>query len=421
MFSSLRHRLAATSFALVVGVCALCAIGLYVAFEVAEDTLFDAHIQREIDDLLVLYAHDPGIVTVPQKSFQIYTARAGDTSGLPADLRALAPDVDEVMRDGREYDIHIERRADTTLYFLSDESDFDAFERTFFGAMSVIVLSVIALAGWVSIDLARRATQPLTALAAQVAALDDHSATITLTPQALRDDAIASLAQAIDGYHRRVSVLLHREREFSGDVSHELRTPLMAIQGAAELLARRATDDPAVVELAQRIRRGCGSMIALTEALLYLARDPTSFKDMLEPVSVERVVEQQLAALQDIAARKGITLNVERCEGPTMVEAIPAVINIVIGNILKNAVKYTDRDLISVFLRPREVVVQDYGPGIDLREQASLFDRHHRGSQHEADGNGIGLALVRRFCDEYGWAIDFRSEVNIGTRVAVAF
>lgn len=195
----------------------------------------------------------------------------------------------------------------------------------------------------------------------------------------------------------------------------------MGVQGAAELLERRSADNPELAELTARIRRGCLHMTTLTEALLYLARDPSIFRDMIEPLSIERVVDNQIAAVHEVASSKGIVLNFEITGAAATVQTIPAVANIVIGNILKNAVKYTDRKLISVYLTPSEIVIQDYGPGIDATVQETLFDRFNRGEHRNSDGTGIGLALVRRFCDQYGWVIDFRSEIDKGTRIAVVF
>lgn len=424
MFASLRHRLALASFALVVSACAISLAGLYLAFDFAEDRLFDRRIQTQIDDVLAFYDRDPTMIDVKQKNFQIYAAKHGDKSALPADLRALPADVDEVIRDGREVDVAVVTRGDTTLYFLADESAYDAFEHSLFATMAGLMLVVIAVAAMISVALARRATTPLTMLAAQVTALDDKAdAAITLSPAALKDQALVTLAQAIAGYHLRLNALLRREREFSADVSHELRTPLMAIQGAAELLTRRCAGDDAASELAQRIRRGCHNMSALTDALLFLARDSTSFHALVEQVSVAQVVRQQVATLRDIASTKGVAIAVDDQGGPDTIEAIPAVINIVIGNILKNAVKYTTHPRVNVFLRPRQIVIQDYGPGMDDTVRAHLFERHARaaGRDETHDSNGIGLALVRRFCDAYGWRIALDSELGSGTRVALEF
>ncbi len=422
MLERVRHRLVFANFALVVAVAAVFCLALYTAFDLAEDNLVDSHVAAEIETLVELYEREPALATLAIENFRVYIEADGDSGELPRQLLTLPADADEVIIDDIEYDVAVHRRGARRYFFLFDESPFDSFENILIATMAGFVGVVILVAAWVSSGLARRVIQPLTRLADEVAALeDDAESGVTLPPSTDNGDEITVLARAIDGYHRRVSALLHREREFSSDVSHELRTPLMGIQGAAELLARRCAEQPELTALTTRIRRGCQHMTTLTEALLYLARDPSTFADMVEPVSIEQVVENQLAAVREVADAKGIALHVERHGEPPTVRTIPAVANIVIGNILNNAVKYTDRNVISVYLTASEVVIQDYGPGIDASVQATLFDRFKRGANRDPDGSGIGLALVRRFCDQYGWRIDFRSELEQGTRIAVGF
>jgi signal transduction histidine kinase len=417
----LHHRLVVATMAMVVSVCTIFSFGLYFAFDKAEDELFDTHLAADVASFISIYEKDPSAIDLPRENFLVYAAHNGDTSHLPDYISALGPDEDDLVQGGREYHVQVEDRGNTRFYFLFDESAFESFEEALLFSIVIIVIGVIASAAWLSIGLADRIIQPLTDLSRQVASLDYLNASIQLDADVPPDDEVAMLATAINGYHRRISALLEREREFSSDVSHELRTPLMGIQGAAELIHKRSEGDDAMRELSARVRRGCLQMTTLTEALLYLARDPASFKDMIEPVSVERVVDKQISAVREVAESKGISMHVERAGDVATVETIPAVIDIVIGNILKNAVKYTDQKMINVFVTAEGVVIQDYGPGIDKAVQETLFDRFNRGENRNPDGTGIGLALVRRFCDQYGWVIDFRSEQTKGTRVAVAF
>ena len=421
MLNSLRHRLVVATLAMVVTVCGIFSTGLYFAFDVAEDKLFDTHLAADVASYMAIYEKDLSLVDLPRDNFLVYVAPDGITEHLPDHISALAVDEDDLLFDGREYHVQIEQRGSTLFYFLFDESAFESFEEVLLFSIILIVTGVIASAGWLSVGLANRIIQPLTDLSTQVARLDDSNSSVRLDADAPSGDEISTLAAAINRYHHRVSELLHREREFSSDVSHELRTPLMGIQGAAELLHRKNTGDSTMQDLTARVRRGCMQMTTLTEALLYLARDPATFKDMIEPVSVERVVDNQITAVRDVADSKGVTVHVEHTEKAATVHTIPAVIDIVIGNILKNAVKYTDQKIINVFVTAKEVVIQDYGPGIDKTVQKTLFDRFNRGENRNPDGTGIGLALVRRFCDQYGWDIDFHSEEHKGTRVAVAF
>ncbi len=422
MLDRLRHRLVFASFGLVVGAAAMFSSSLWFAFELAEDRLFDTHLAREVDSLMTLYASDPALARAPHENFLVYVAEDGSRADLPPHVAALGPEADDLELDGREYHVETRQRGASIYYFLFDESAFETFENALLATVGLLFAGTVLLAGWLSMGIADRVIRPLSRLSAQVSALDENGGgRIDPGPGADGDDEIGVLARAIARYHQRISALLAREREFSADVSHELRTPLMGVQGAAELLERRSSGAPEIAELGRRIRRGCQHMTTLTEALLYLAREPASFRDLVEPVSIEGVVETQINVVREVAERKGIRVNVEREGDPATVNTIPAVANIVIGNILKNAIKYTDRDVVSVFVTARDVVVQDYGPGIDRSAQGALFERFERGRQRDPDGSGIGLALVRRFCEQYGWTIDFRSEVNKGTRVAVSF
>ena len=421
LFDSLRYRLVAAGFALSLIVCGIFSFGVFMTFDYAEDLLFDAHIEEDVSTFLAQYAIQPGIAELPCSNFAVHIAVGGDESMLPEYLRGLTPDVDDLYLEGEEHDLQIRSQGGDTLYFIFDESDAEEFEFFLILAIGGIAILIVLAALWLSFLLGNRIIKPLTDLSRQVARLGTGGDAAVKVPLAADPhDEISVLASTINHYHRRISELLRREREFSTDVSHELRTPLMGIQGAAEILEKSAGPGEKTADLLGRIKRCCLQMTTLTEALLFLARDPASFSDLVVPVAVDEVINEQVAAVREITNRKGITVNIET-KAESTVNSIPAVINIVLGNILKNAVKYTNRDVINIFVTDHEVVIQDYGPGIDERTQETLFDRFNRGNNRNPDGTGIGLALVRRFCDQYGWAIDFRSVEDEGTRVAVAF
>ena len=418
--NNIRRRVIFAAFALSSVVAAVFGSGLYLAFDAAEDKLFDDHLADDVEAFMQAYANDPGVAELSRRNFMVFIAAPGDIAELPAYLHKIAPNEDEVILDGKEFELQMRDAGGKRFYFLFDESEFEEFENGMLVAMLTIIFVVIAGSTWAGYLLAGRIIRPLTMLSAQVGDLGlEGTEAVALTTGPAADLEIEHLAQAIMAYHGRISELLRREHEFSADVSHELRTPLMAIQGAAELLERQDLNE-ASGELLKRIKRSCFHMTTLTEALLYLARDPEIFVDMVEPVSVKRVIDGQIAAVHDVAERKGIRVHVEQ-RAESTIDTIPAVIEIVLGNILKNAVKYTNKDVINIFIDAKEIVIQDYGPGIDRSVQNTLFDRFTRGQNRNPDGSGIGLALVRRFCEQYGWGIHFQSHQDTGTRVAVVF
>ncbi|MCC7412339.1 MAG: HAMP domain-containing histidine kinase [Gammaproteobacteria bacterium] len=417
--NSLRSRLVLLVVSLAMGTCTLYSLGMLTAFDFAEDRLFDARIRLEVAGALAQYEQDPGTIERPRPGLLIHAVRSGDVRALPASLAALAPGDDEILIDGREH--HVERvsHGDSTLYFLFDESEFEAFEQLLLISLLIVSACVVAVAAWIGVVGGRRLTEPLFRLTEQVRALD-AAGTVAIDLSAQTRDEVSVLTRAINSFQQRAGELLRREREFSADVSHELRTPLMSVQGAAELLRKRTQTDPGALALIARIERGCQQMATLTEALLFLARDPQAFSAMLTAVDVGEVVRGQIAAMHDITDSRGVVVNVTGSARKT-VRGVPAILNIVIGNILKNAVKYTDRGTVNVILSDAGVVIEDYGPGIDAAAQATMFERCNRGSRADTDGAGIGLALVRRFCEQYGWIIDLQSVESEGTRVAVVF
>jgi len=418
---TLRRRLVLATFSLVVVVALVFDAALYVAFELAEDKLFDAHLERDVDSLVALYEVEPSLLAVPNPNFSVYAAENGDRSALPPAVAALRKGADELVVDGIEYHVAVRHGTRTTYFFLFDESAFEAFEHVLFAVMVIATGLIVVVAGLVSGRLARRVIEPLSRLSREVAELEAGGQEPLVTTD-LEDDEVGTLTRAIAGYHSRNNQLIEREREFSADVSHELRTPLMVMQGAADVLSRKiGAEDFALLDVVERIRRGCRYMSTLTEALLYLARDPQDFQRRTAPVALLAAVKSQIAEAEHSARQRGVAIELESSEPELKITAIPAIVGIVIGNLLKNAIKHTDDGRVSVVVRGREVLIQDYGRGVDPSLHGRLFERFARGTGDSADGSGIGLALVKRFCDQFGWAIDYHSVPNQGTQFIVRF
>src|SRR5690606_22405548 len=139
-------------------------------------------------------------------------------------------------------------------------------------------------------------------------------------------------------------------------------------------------------------------------ALLMLSRNERGSGN----TDVRKLVEQQVEANRLHLANKPVTV---RADGQTdvRVDAPEAVLSVALGNLIGNACKYTGAGEVVVTVLADRVEVADTGPGITQEDADRLFERGYRGRSSEGSkGAGIGLAIVRRLCDLYGWRASIR-------------
>jgi PAS domain S-box-containing protein len=203
--------------------------------------------------------------------------------------------------------------------------------------------------------------------------------------------------------------------EFLGLVSHELRTPVTTILGNAQLLRSRAErlggDDRQAMlnDVAEESER----LLAIIENLLLLTRIEGSAALDLEPQVLTHVIRAAVAAFGE---RRGRDVSFESV--PThhlIVDADETYLELLIGNLLSNADKYSPRtEPIEVTLRvtseEAQVAVLDRGIGLPEGEADQLFIPFYRATaaRQLASGMGIGLAVCKRLAEVQGgrvWAV----------------
>jgi len=419
LLNSLRSRIIFTSFGMSLIVSLLFMIGGMLALDIAENSLFDKRFDSEADTFIQLYRKYPSVISMQNGDYQVFVARHGNHASVPSYLRGIAVGTDEVIVNGQERDLLVKKSDGNIFYFLINNRSFENFENIYFAIMLLATAVILCISFVLSLTVANRIIVPITRLTELVSnfrKMNGNAASRQKERPA--SDEIQILEKSFYEYHDRISSLLEREREFSIDVSHELRTPLMGIQGAAEHIHRHSESGDRNHELTSRILRGCRQMSSLVEGMLYLAKEPANFSNHMEPINVNELVDDYVTIISDLATRKGITVH-QDFQNRLVVDAIPVVLGIVINNIILNAVKHTNRDKINIFIRGSTVVVQDFGPGMDNEVQNRSFERYERG--HSDDGSGIGLFLVRRFCEQFDWKLDVISDPSTGTIISIGF
>ena len=151
------------------------------------------------------------------------------------------------------------------------------------------------------------------------------------------------------------------------------------------------------------------------EVLLLLAR--SHGPEETETVALRRCVEDAAYPYLDEIEQKGLAFEIAIPE-TQLVQVDRKALQVVLANLIKNAVRYTDRGHVRVTYDAPRVIVSDSGSGIAPEHQPQLFERYFR-ADHRPEGLGLGLAIVQRICDHFGWKIEVKSVPGAGSAFSV--
>ncbi|WP_350647699.1 HAMP domain-containing sensor histidine kinase [Pseudomonas sp. HY13-MNA-CIBAN-0226] len=393
------------------------AMGIVATVHLVEEKLISAGLGGDLQRLLLMdsvadWSHRPE----PDQLFY-FTGGPGDFD-VPKDLRHLDPGFHEVFRDQLSYHAMVEVVDGRRYVLLQDQSDFEERERVLFAVVLVGFVLSLALAvflGWV---LARKVMAPVVRLARQVRHRDQL---LGMAPPLAPDyaaDEVGELAVAFDATLGRLRQALTRERLFTSDVSHELRTPLMVLASSCELLLENPAIDPRGHAQVERIARACAEMRELVQTFLVLARAQREDASMAPQQSLSEVADGLLNLWREPIENKGLELQFVPGD-PAGTRYNATLLHAVMGNLLRNALHYTEQGFIRLTLTPTGFLVEDSGVGIPEEKREAMFEPFVRGAEKRGEGLGLGLSLVQRICENQGWSVSLTTMEPNGCRFKV--
>jgi two-component system sensor histidine kinase KdpD len=197
--------------------------------------------------------------------------------------------------------------------------------------------------------------------------------------------------------------------------SHNLKTPLTSIKASTSALLRRANVNEETRELLTVVDEETDRLIRLIADSLELVR----VGDRVAPARVLIPVSQPIhAAIQELEGRvEGRKLEIRIPESVPAVAADPHLIQIVMSQLLDNALKYSPPDSpieiqVTASAAQVSIAVKNEGAEIDEDERHRIFDKFYRGrkSRGRIEGTGMGLAIARTIVESHGGGIEARND-----------
>lgn len=238
-------------------------------------------------------------------------------------------------------------------------------------------------------------------------------------------DEYAILAGDFNTMVRELAGMETLRNDFISNVSHELKSPLAVIQSSAMSLrdetlteAQRAEHREAILSATERLNGLVTNILKLNKL------ENQEIFPAAEACQLDEQLREAILSFESLWEQKKLNLDIDLEE----VEAVcdVSLLEIVWNNLLSNAIKFSDCEgLLRVTLRKENgwavICVQDSGCGMEPETQAHIFEKFYQGDiSHSSQGNGLGLALVKRVLDIVGGRIAVESIAGKGSVFTVS-
>ncbi len=395
-------------------------LSVFFAKVVLEETLIKEAIRQEAEYFWQQYSSNK---TFPLPDTQNLTGYF-NTAQLPDDIKTKLP-LSQGFHESEEQGVVIykTRQQDTDLYLLYYRAQVDSLA-VYYGLFPLtLILIFLYTALWFSYRFSHRMVSPVSWLAEQVNRIDfsaEEISPINLDEMPFKtDDEVQLLANSIVHLGERLDNFIERERNFTRDASHELRSPLTVIRIATDILLSEQELAPAAQKSILKIKRAADDMEDLTEAFLLLARESDNALSTGE-VCINDIIDEEIDRAQAFNRTKKIPINLSSTDR-LMISAADKVISVLLGNLIRNAILYTEQGHIDITVTHSGVIIKDSGIGMPEDQVEKIFSPFYRGNNTAAVGHGVGLTIVKRLSDRFGWPLRIDSAPEKGTRIEILF
>jgi len=300
-----------------------------------------------------------------------------------------------------------------------------------FSAIMLGILLTFSIVGAVLISIFKRIyfDKPIQTVsaAAQKVAEGDFSVRIPPYRKDGKKDYVEVLNEDFNKMAGELTTIETLKTDFIANVSHEIKTPLAVIQSYATAIQDDSISAEERHEYGQIIVEASKKLTELVTNILKLNKlESQEIIPLSEPYALDEQLRECVLNYEELWEKKNIVLVGDDIDEVT-VNCDKTLLELVWNNLISNAIKFTDDGgTITVSLKEENGVVaaqiKDTGCGMSEETAAHIFDRFYQGdTSHSTEGNGLGLALVKKVMVLIGGEISVVSHVHEGTAITVKF
>ena len=169
--------------------------------------------------------------------------------------------------------------------------------------------------------------------------------------------------------------------------------------------------------MVEKISRAAHDMEELTQALLLLARE-NEIGSTREQTNVNELLRDEISKAALLYQDKNLDIHFEQ-NHTLYLQGSKNMLGLVFGNLIRNACAYTNQGGVTIAVGDKFVEIADSGIGISDENLKAVFEPYYRIDNTVESGHGIGLSLVKRLTDRFGWPLTMNSEQGVGTTVRI--
>ena len=280
----------------------------------------------------------------------------------------------------------------------------------------IIIIVVIA-----SFFLAKNSINPINKIIETAKNISASNLSLRIEHTASSVDELGKLRDTLNSLFERLEKHIKQISRFTDQASHQLMNPLTAIKTELEFILKKDRTIEQYKETLQLMQGQADKMISITKTLLIIARADKAMNGYKNLFNVSRILGNTIT---ESFANSNINLNIQE---DIYLKGDSEIFKLVVENLIDNAVKYSNGELVKVILKTSDglsqIEVADLGIGISDEEKKNVFERFYRSEKVEKlgiKGYGLGLSLVKSIVIQFGGTIKIEDNIPKGTKVKIS-